>query len=34
MELQNLFEEQHQLLRRVSLEKKRYLYDEIDWNLK
>ncbi len=34
MELQNLFEEQQQLLLRVSLEKKRYLYSEIDWSLK
>ncbi len=34
MELQNFFEEQQQLLQRVSLEKKRYLYNEVDWNLK
>jgi len=34
MELQNIFEEQQQLLQRISLEKKRYLYDEIDWRLK
>ncbi len=34
MELQNLFEEQQQLLQRVSLEKKRYLYGEIDWSLR
>jgi len=34
MELQNLFEEQHSLLQRISVEKKRYLYGDIDWSLK
>ena len=34
MEIQHLFNEQNQLLKQVSLEKKRYLYKEINWNLK
>ena len=34
MELQQIFEEQNRLLKRISLEKKRYLYEKIDWNLK
>ncbi|NEW60339.1 ATP-binding protein [Sulfurovum sp. bin170] len=34
MELQLIFEEQNRLLKRISLEKKRYLYEKIDWNLK
>jgi predicted AAA+ superfamily ATPase len=34
MDLQHLFNEQAQLLRQTSLEKKRYLYHEINWNLK
>ncbi len=34
MNFENLFSEQNQLLNQVSLEKKRYLYDEINWNLK
>jgi predicted AAA+ superfamily ATPase len=34
MNFQNLFSEQNQLLNQISLEKKRYLYDEINWNLK
>ena len=34
MELQDLFNEQNQLLQQISLEKKRYLYNEINWNLK
>jgi len=33
MNFQNLFSEQNQLLNQISLEKKRYLYDEINWNL-
>jgi len=34
MDIQHLFNEQNQLLKQVSLEKKRYLYQEIDWKLK
>jgi len=34
MDLQHLFMEQNQLLQRISLEKKRYLYHQINWNLK
>jgi predicted AAA+ superfamily ATPase len=34
MDFQNLFSEQNRLLNQISLEKKRYLYDEINWNLK
>ncbi|MCH9740163.1 MAG: AAA family ATPase [Epsilonproteobacteria bacterium] len=34
MELQLIFEEQNRLLKRISLEKKRYLYEKIDWHLK
>ena len=34
MELQLIFEEQNRLLKRVFLDKKRYLYEKIDWNLK
>jgi hypothetical protein len=34
MNIQHLFNEQNQLLTQVSLEKKRYLYQEINWNLK
>jgi len=34
MEIQQLFNEQNQLLKQLSLEKKRYLYQEINWNLK
>ena len=34
MDFQHLFNEQNQLLKQVSLEKKRYLYDKIDWSLK
>jgi len=34
MDFQYLFNEQSQLLNQISLEKKRYLYDEIDWSLK
>ena len=34
MNFQNLFSEQNQLLKQISLEKKRYLYHEINWNLK
>ena len=33
MNFQNLFSEQNQLLNQISLEKKRYLYNEINWNL-
>ena len=34
MELQVIFEEQNRLLKKISLEKKRYLYEKINWNLK
>ena len=34
MNIQHLFNEQNQLLKQVSLEKKRYLYPKINWNLK
>ncbi len=34
MDLHNLFQEQTKLLQQISLEKKRYLYDKVDWNLK
>jgi predicted AAA+ superfamily ATPase len=34
MNFQHLFNEQNQLLNQTSLEKKRYLYSEINWNLK
>jgi predicted AAA+ superfamily ATPase len=34
MNFQYLFNEQNQLLKQTSLEKKRYLYSEINWNLK
>ncbi len=34
MNLHNLYEEQEKLLSRVSLKKRRYLYDKIDWRLK
>jgi len=34
MDLHNLFQEQTKLLQQISLKKKRYLYDKIDWNLK
>jgi len=34
MDLQNLFEEQYKLLKKVDLDKKRYLYSKIDFNLK
>jgi len=34
MDIQHLLNEQNQLLKQISLEKKRYLYQEINWNLK
>ena len=34
MDFQYLFNEQNQLLKHIPLEKKRYLYDEIDWGLR
>ncbi len=34
MNLHNLYEEQEKLLSRVALNKKRYLYDKINWHLK
>ncbi len=34
MDLQILFEAQNRLLKKISLEKKRYLYSKIDWNLR
>ena len=34
MNLEHLFNEQNQLLKYISLDKKRYLYHEINWNLK
>lgn len=34
MNLQILFEEQAKLLHKISLDKKRYLYDKINWSLK
>ena len=34
MNLQILFEEQTKLLNKINLEKKRYLYEKINWNLK
>ena len=34
MSLQTLFQEQVKRLRPISLDKKRYLYDRINWNSK
>lgn len=34
MDLQIFFEEQQKLLKRIELDKKRYLYSQINWNLK
>ena len=34
MNLQILFEEQTKLLNKIELDKKRYLYEKINWNLK
>ena len=34
MNLRILFEEQTKLLNKINLDKKRYLYEKINWNLK
>ena len=34
MDLQNILEEQNRLLTNITLDKKRYLYEKINWNLK